>query len=67
MLGLFAVLIVVFDVLLLLCFLLFLHVAVQVPDEELRVRLYVVHGQVEDVLAILGPNRKDTLGAYNHD
>lgn len=66
MLGLFAVLVLVFDVLFLLLFLVFLHVAVQVADEELRVRVYVVHGQVEDVLAILEPKRKDTRDTSNH-
>ena len=62
--GVFAVFIFIFDVLLLLFFLLLLHVAVQVADQELCVRLYVVHSQVKDVLSIL---RDDNAVITSHN
>lgn len=54
-LGLFAVLLFVFDDLVLL---LLLHVTVQVADEELRVCLDVIDGQVKDILPVLSEQRK---------
>lgn len=50
--GLFTIFIIIY-VDFFLFFLLFLHITVQVANQELRVRLYVIHSQIEDVLSIL--------------
>lgn len=52
-LGLFAVLFFIFDDLVLF---LLLHVTVQVADEELRIGLYVIDGEVKDIFPILSDN-----------
>lgn len=58
--GIFAVfLLIPQDLLLFFLLLIFLlHVAVQEADQELRVRLDVVQGQIEDVLAILDDSKR---------
>lgn len=60
-LGLFALLFFIFDDLVLLFL---LHVTVQVADQELRICLYVIDGEVKDIFPILSDNTGTCVTVY---